>query len=73
ATDGLNASLREAGEVYKQGVIKAIVIGIAVVLVATGIGYHIAQSVREPLNRILKTLEGLTKGDMTERIEIRYN
>ncbi|NAX43570.1 CHASE3 domain-containing protein, partial [Vibrio sp. V25_P4S6T154] len=51
ATDGLNASLREAGEVYKQGVIKAIVIGIAVVLVATSIGYHIAQSVREPLNR----------------------
>lgn len=73
ATDGLNASLREAGEVYKQGVIKAIVIGIAVVLVATGIGYHIAHSVREPLNRILKTLEGLTKGDMTQRIEIRYN
>lgn len=73
ATDSLNASLREAGEVYKQGVIKAIVIGIAVVLVATGIGYHIAQSVREPLNRILKTLEGLTKGDMTQRIEIRYN
>lgn len=73
ATDGLNASLREAGEIYKQGVIKAIVIGIAVVLVATGIGYHIAQSVREPLNRILKTLEGLTKGDMTQRIEIRYN
>ncbi|WP_340479189.1 methyl-accepting chemotaxis protein [Vibrio anguillarum] len=73
ATDGLNASLREAGEVYKQGVIKAIVIGIAVVLVATGIGYHIAQSVRKPLNRILKTLEGLTKGDMTQRIEIRYN
>ncbi|MGB5804598.1 MAG: methyl-accepting chemotaxis protein [Vibrio anguillarum] len=73
ATDGLNASLREAGEVYKQGVIKAIVIGIAVVLVATGIGYHIAQSVREPINRILKTLEGLTKGDMTQRIEIRYN
>ncbi|OXX47382.1 methyl-accepting chemotaxis protein [Vibrio sp. V17_P4S1T151] len=73
ATDGLNASLREAGEVYKQGVIKAIVIGIAVVLVATSIGYHIAQSVREPLNRILKTLEGLTKGDMTQRIEIRYN
>lgn len=73
ATEGLNASLQEAGEVYKQGVIKAIVIGIAVVLVATGIGYHIAQSVREPLNRILKTLEGLTKGDMTQRIEIRYN
>ena len=73
ATDSLNASLAEAGDVYEKGVIQAIVIGIAVVLIATGIGYHIAQSVREPLTRILKTLEGLTQGDMTQRIEIRYN
>ncbi|MBD1565124.1 methyl-accepting chemotaxis protein [Vibrio sp. S12_S33] len=73
ATDSLNTSLAEAGDVYEKGVIQAIVIGIAVVLIATGIGYHIAQSVREPLTRILKTLEGLTQGDMTQRIEIRYN
>lgn len=73
ATDSLNASLAEAGDVYEKGVVQAIVIGIAVVLIATGIGYHIAQSVREPLTRILKTLEGLTQGDMTQRIEIRYN
>ncbi|USD40252.1 methyl-accepting chemotaxis protein [Vibrio sp. SCSIO 43135] len=73
ATEGLNQSLAEAGEVYDQGVVKAIVIGAIVVLFAAGIGYHIAHSVREPLTRILKTLESLTEGDMTQRIDIRYN
>jgi methyl-accepting chemotaxis protein len=29
--------------------------------------------VREPLTRILRTLEHLTDGDMTQRIDIRYN
>lgn len=55
ATDDLNQSLAEAGSVYQQGAIKAVVIGIAVVLLATAIGYHIAHSVREPVTRILKT------------------
>ncbi|WP_047046419.1 methyl-accepting chemotaxis protein [Vibrio mexicanus] len=73
ATDGLNQSLVAAGKVYDQGVIKAIAIGIVMALFAGGIGYHIAQSVREPLTRILSTLEGLTDGDMTQRIDIRYN
>ncbi len=73
ATDDLNQSLAEAGSVYQQGAIKAVVIGIAVVLLATAIGYHIAHSVREPVTRILKTLESLTQGNMTQRIEIRYN
>ncbi|WP_198301250.1 methyl-accepting chemotaxis protein [Vibrio tarriae] len=73
ATDDLNQSLTEAGSVYQQGAIKAVVIGIAVVLLATAIGYHIAHSVREPVTRILKTLESLTQGNMTQRIEIRYN
>ncbi|MCK6262797.1 methyl-accepting chemotaxis protein [Vibrio sp. ZSDE26] len=73
ASDKLNNSLTEAGEVYNQGFIKAIVICAIVVIFATAIGYHIAQSVREPLTRILKTLESLTEGDMTQRIDIRYN
>ncbi len=73
AKDGLLVSLEEAGEVYDQGVVRAVVIGFVVVLLAGGIGYHIAKSVRDPLTRILATLESLTKGDMTERIEIRYN
>ncbi len=73
ATDKLNESLTEAGTIYSQGVTKAIVIGVIVVVFATAIGYHIANSVREPLTRILKALESLANGDMTQRIDIRYN
>lgn len=73
ATANLNQSLVEAGTVYDEGVIKAIAIGLVVTLVAVGIGYHIAQSVRQPLNSTLKTLESLTEGDMTQRIEVKYN
>lgn len=73
ATDKLNESLADAGDIYSAGVTKAIVIAVIVVLFATAIGYHIAQSVREPLTRILKALEGLTEGDMTQRIDNRYN
>lgn len=73
ATDKLNESLADAGDIYSAGVTKAIVIAVIVVLFATAIGYHIAQSVREPLTRILKVLESLTEGDMTQRIENRHN
>ncbi len=73
AEQGLHASLLEAGEVYQQGVMTSVIIGGVVVALALGIGYHIAHSVREPLTRILKTLEYLTEGDMTHRIDIRYN
>ncbi|CAM2846741.1 Methyl-accepting chemotaxis protein [Vibrio mytili] len=73
ATNKLNESLAEAGNIYSAGVTKAILIGIIVVLFAAAIGYHIAHSVREPLTRILKVLESLTEGDMTQRIDIRYN
>ncbi|WP_394247377.1 methyl-accepting chemotaxis protein [Vibrio profundi] len=73
AGEQLNVSLVEAGEVYDQGLVNAIGIGVVVTLFAAAIGYHIAQSVRDPLTRILSTLEGLTEGDMTQRIEIRYN
>lgn len=73
ATDKLNESLADAGDIYSAGVTKAIVIAVIVVLFATAIGYHIAQSVREPLTRILKVLESLTEGDMTQRIESRHN
>ncbi|USD99593.1 methyl-accepting chemotaxis protein [Vibrio sp. SCSIO 43133] len=73
ATANLNQSLEQAGTIYDEGVIKAIGIGMVVVLIAVGIGYHIAQSVRQPLNSTLKTLESLTEGDMTQRIEVKYN
>ncbi|KJY83524.1 chemotaxis protein [Vibrio galatheae] len=73
ATQALDASLQEAGDVYQQGVVRSVAIGAVVILMALAIGYHIAHSVREPLTRILKTLESLTQGDMTQRIDIRYN
>ncbi|WP_295902847.1 methyl-accepting chemotaxis protein [uncultured Vibrio sp.] len=73
ASDKLNDSLTEAGDVYDQGFVRAVIICAIVVIFATAIGYHIAQSVREPLTRILNTLESLTEGDMTKRIDIRYN
>ncbi|WP_321463473.1 methyl-accepting chemotaxis protein [uncultured Vibrio sp.] len=72
ATDKLNDSLADAGEIYSAGVTKAIIIGVAVVLFAAAIGYHISHSVREPLTKILNVLESLTEGDMTQRIDIRY-
>ncbi|MDF2153614.1 methyl-accepting chemotaxis protein [Vibrio sp. CAU 1672] len=73
ATDELNNSLSDAGQIYSNGVTKAIIIAIGVALFATAVGYHIAHSVREPLTRILNVLESLTKGDMTQRIENKHN
>lgn len=72
ATQDLDNSLAEAGNVYHQGVYKAIGISLVVVLLAAGIGYHIAHSVRSPLKSILTTLESLTQGDMTQRIQITH-
>jgi methyl-accepting chemotaxis protein len=73
ASDQLNMSLTDAGEVYDQGFVRAVIICAIVVIFAAAIGYHIAQSVREPLTRILNTLESLTEGDMTKRIDIKFN
>ncbi len=73
ASAKLNQSLEKSAEVYQSDLIKAIIIGVGVSLAAAFIGYHVAHSVREPLTRILAALESLTKGDMTQRIEIRYN
>ncbi len=73
ATSELEKSLSEAEDIYNDGMIKATSISIVVILLAIGIGYHIAHSVRSPLSRIFETLEALTQGDMTKRIEIKHN
>ncbi|MGF1908347.1 methyl-accepting chemotaxis protein [Vibrio kasasachensis] len=73
AQQSLNQSLVEAGKVYDSGLIRSIFLCIFVVALAASIGYHIAHSVRTPLHSILKTLEALSDGDMTQRIDIRYN
>ncbi|OLQ90386.1 chemotaxis protein [Vibrio panuliri] len=72
AQESLNSSLSDAGAVYDSGFVRAIFLCVGVVALAAGIGYHIAQSVRSPLHRILKTLEALSQGDMTQRIDIKY-
>ncbi|MCG9553071.1 HAMP domain-containing methyl-accepting chemotaxis protein [Vibrio sp. Isolate31] len=73
AEELLSSSLADASSIYDKGLFNAIAIGLVVTVFAAVIGYHIAHSVREPLTRILGTLEGLTEGDMTQRIDIRYN
>ncbi|WP_059020957.1 methyl-accepting chemotaxis protein [Vibrio coralliirubri] len=73
AEEQLNSSLADASSIYDKGLFNAIAIGIIVTVFAAAIGYHVAHSVREPLTRILGTLEGLTQGDMTQRIDIRYD
>ncbi|USD66192.1 methyl-accepting chemotaxis protein [Vibrio sp. SCSIO 43136] len=73
AESQLQGSLTEASAVYDEGQLQAIAIGIVVSLIAIGIGWHIAHSVREPMTRIMSALESLTKNDMTARIEIRRN
>ncbi|WP_194437750.1 methyl-accepting chemotaxis protein [Vibrio fluminensis] len=73
AQTSLNQSLTDAGTVYDSGLIRSIFMCVIIVAIAAAIGYHVAHSVREPLTRILKTLESLSDGDMTQRIEIRYN
>lgn len=73
ASNGLQTSLQNAGEVYDQSILRSLLVLALVVILATGVGYHIASSVRTPLTNILKSLESLTKGDLTNRIKIGYS
>lgn len=73
ATEELNNTLSEAESIYKDGRFQATIIGVVVVILAIAIGFHLAHNVREPLTRIFDTLESLASGDMTKRIEIKYN
>jgi methyl-accepting chemotaxis protein len=73
ATRELNSALNNAETIYTDSRLQATIIGIIVVIIAIVIGYQLAHSVREPLTRIFATLESLADGDMTKRIDIRYN
>ncbi|PWI34963.1 methyl-accepting chemotaxis protein [Vibrio albus] len=73
ATKQLDSSLAESDTINKAALQKALIIGSVVILIAIGIGYHIAHSVRTPLTRILKVLEALAQGDMTARIDVRHD
>lgn len=73
ANQDLQQSLQVADDIYQQSVYKALVLGVVVSLLATFIGFHLASSVRTPLQNMLKILESLTSGDMTQRIETKRN
>ncbi|KJG40598.1 chemotaxis protein [Photobacterium angustum] len=69
ATNQMDQAIATADNTYSQGVTKAIGIAIVVILLAISIGWYLARSVRRPLVSMLKTLESLTDGDMTQRTE----
>ncbi|WP_318514961.1 methyl-accepting chemotaxis protein [Photobacterium leiognathi] len=69
ATNQMDQAILTADSTYNQGITKAVGIGIIVILLAISIGWYLARSVRRPLVSMLKTLESLTDGDMTQRTE----
>lgn len=69
ANDQMSTTIATADTTYSEVVTKAVIIGIAVILLAIIVGWYLARSVRRPLMAILKTLEALTAGNMTQRTE----
>ena len=69
ANSQMSTTIATADMTYTEVVTKAIIIGIAVILLAIIVGWYLARSVRRPLMAILKTLEALTTGNMTQRTE----
>ncbi len=69
ATNQMDQAIQTADSTYNQGITKAVGIGVIVILLAISIGWYLARSVRRPLVSMLKTLESLTDGDMTQRTE----
>ncbi|MEC6906456.1 methyl-accepting chemotaxis protein [Photobacterium piscicola] len=67
ANSQMSNTIATADTTYSEVVTKAIIIGIAVILLAITVGWYLARSVRQPLMAILKTLEALTAGNMTQR------
>lgn len=65
----MDGAIEKAETAYNQGLRNAVLIGFCVTFFAIFIGWVLAQSVRKPLRSTLKTLEALTDGDMTQRIE----
>ncbi|KMV32138.1 chemotaxis protein [Photobacterium swingsii] len=69
ANNLMDGAINKAETAYNQGLRNAVLIGLCATAFAIFIGWILAQSVRKPLRSTLKTLEALTDGDMTQRIE----
>ncbi|WP_022942493.1 methyl-accepting chemotaxis protein [Psychromonas hadalis] len=65
----MNSALNSANEIYKNSYSQAILMGSGVTTFALFLGWLLARNVRKPLVSILKTLEMLTAGDMTQRVD----
>ncbi|MCD9497527.1 methyl-accepting chemotaxis protein [Photobacterium carnosum] len=69
ANNQMSNTITTADKTYSDVVTKALIISIIVILLAIIVGWYLARSVRRPLMAILKTLETLTAGNMTQRTE----
>ncbi|GLS91242.1 methyl-accepting chemotaxis protein [Psychromonas marina] len=64
----MSQAIDSATQIYNDGYTNAIVMGISVTLFLIFLAWLLAQNVRKPLVSILKALEALTDGDMTQRV-----
>ncbi|RXJ72417.1 methyl-accepting chemotaxis protein [Veronia nyctiphanis] len=64
-------SIASADKAFTNGVKNTLLIGSVVLIMSILIGWNISRSVRLPLNQLLKTLDALTKGDMTQRVTVK--
>lgn len=64
----MGGALDSANTTYKNGYNQAVLMGSGVTIFALFLGWLLSQNVRKPLVSILKALETLTSGDMTQRV-----
>ncbi|MFT5807629.1 MAG: methyl-accepting chemotaxis protein [Moritella dasanensis] len=68
AEQTMDNAIDNADQIYADGYTQAILMGGGVTVFLVFLGWLLAQNVRKPLVSILKALEELTAGDMTQRV-----
>ena len=68
AEQAMDNAIDNANQIYTDGYTQAILMGGGVTIFLVFLGWLLAQNVRKPLVSILKALEALTAGDMTQRV-----
>ncbi|MFD2179707.1 methyl-accepting chemotaxis protein [Veronia pacifica] len=71
ANSVMASSITSADHAFKNGLQNTLLIGTIVLLLTMVIGWSIARSVKAPLKSILRTLEALADGDMTQQVDIK--
>ena len=69
AEQTMDKAIDNANKIYTDGYTQAILMGGGVTVFLLFLGWLLAQNVRKPLVSILKALEALTAGDMTQRVK----